>query len=325
MSNYINLRGIIQNTGTQYLDIGSSIGGSIQRLEHLVQSATKTDKKVVLGVDVSDKKVYKCNRNSSKMRPRCVKADLRELFSSNRAHHGPIVKGTQMLDILEHINRRTAMQPPLWRRRGITRNGTHFDTASHEVAIELWKATCAASTDFCYMQGPSFDNELKLRKQGFMLYWQAWNVHTAHVNSTSLLNAMLYDKRAGTRIVLLLKRIDYSNHSNVLVTPPSGQQSCDGGYASKRLGCDRHNRFDERYRSSELGLPTLLHPNAVKLHGIYTRMWAVHAFHSTTAPLNPIVLKLVYDIYIRQDYKVIHCDTTGSPLVGEKCFNAFIR
>ena len=339
---YDSFRSYIREAHVRYLDVGSSSGGSLQKLEALVRvtstpllsaGAGATEPvfdsamhPAVLGIDISDEKLRRCNAHSP-LTPRCVKADLRDLFPPNYTGHSGIVRGTQMLDILEHINIRTSRRVPAWRRRGSNLNGTRFDTASHSTAVELWSAACAASTDFCYMEGPSFDNEAQLRAMGFMMYWQAWTGHVAHLNSTSLLVPMLRSGRSGTRVVLLLDSISYSNDTNVMATPPSPLQSCDGG--SAEFGCDRHGIGDPRYRRERRVLPKLRYPNTrrvVKLPDVYRRMWAVHAFHSRTEPLSPIVSRMISGIRRLRGYRVIHCDTTGSPLlVGDACLGALDR
>ena len=212
-------------------------GSSRLRLLQIVRRAEHSVEPKVLGLDIDNTKLQACNADG---KVNCAKADLRSLFKKCER---PLVEGVQMVDILEHINmpvpagRVAAI--PLARRR--TFNGDTFDTARHGVAMQLWKASCAAASRFCVMEGPSFDGEHALRALGFMRYYEAWRGHTCHFNSTSLMHAMTSSDRPhrpGASLVMLYERIPSTSSDRVLRQPPAeSDRHCSG---SKELGCDRH-------------------------------------------------------------------------------------
>ena len=136
----------VERTGTRFLDLGASLGGSRQRLLGYVRRAeSSATPSAVLGLDISDKKLRACNADG---KVNCAKADLQKIFKKGAA---PVVEGAQMVDILEHINMpvpaaRAAAIPPARRR---TLHGESFDTARHAAAVHLWRASCTAATGFC--------------------------------------------------------------------------------------------------------------------------------------------------------------------------------
>ena len=135
----------VERTGTRFLDLGASRGGSRQRLLSYVRRAeSSATPSAVLGLDISDEKLRACNADG---KVNCAKADLQEIFKKGAA---PVVEGAQMVDILEHINVpvpavRAAAIPPA--RRRILHAGS-FDTARHAAAVHLWRASCTAATGF---------------------------------------------------------------------------------------------------------------------------------------------------------------------------------
>ena len=89
----------VERTGTRFLDLGASLGGSRQRLPGYVRRAeSSATPSAVLGLDISDKKLRACNADG---KVNCAKADLQKIFKKGAA---PVVEGAQMVDILEHIN-----------------------------------------------------------------------------------------------------------------------------------------------------------------------------------------------------------------------------
>ena len=337
-SSHASLHAFVSKSGTQYLDLGASNGGSRNALERIVTSADPTGAASpgssgprVLGLDVADHKLRTCNAGG---RVQCAKADLRQLFTDGAK---PLVRGTQMKDILEHINTPVAdaSSVPAWRRRSLgTSHDLTFDTASHAAAAQLFRASCAASKHFCYMEGPGYDNERSLRALGYMAYWQAWNGHTCHFNSTSLVAAMAgassrAARRPGASVVLLYQRITSTNDPNILRQPPNAaDQNCSQANAtSPALGCDRHNA--RTYQAMEAKLPRLRDakegpPVSLAALGIYKKTWGMRTFHSATKPLSAVAAKLLLTVSRKKDAKVVHCRMSDSSLTGAACFDALV-
>lgn len=327
-------------------------GGSRNFLENLVHKiesgspggrvSTEQKKQQVLGLDVSDKKLRKCNAGGV---VHCAKADLRQIFAKRGA--APLIDGVQMKDILEHINQpmvagaESSIPPARKRTLGgqMYDTATHdlsFDTASHATAMKLWRAACAAAKRFCFMEGPGFDGEESLRALGYMRYYEAWSVHTCHLNSSSIVRAMTTGahthQRAGAQLVVLFDRITTSASPLILRQPPAvADRSCDLSNATKAaVGCDRHPLTRETYRKMEEALPPLLFPKsgpAVDLHAndIFRTMAAIHTFYDTPAEMSRVTAAVLERYGSKEDAKVVFCALSRSTLTGQACMQELLN
>jgi len=306
------LRRHLAQTGARYADLGASKGGSRLQLETIMRKAgvdntVESCFPVTIGLDISDAKLRICNQGKpfelrllntsfnasgndgiiAKVPPLCVKADLGGLLGKGSAHQKPLLDGTQMIDILEHINRplpaaAQAAVPPTRVRHVL---GQYFDTGDHGMAKSVWRAACAVSRLFCYMEGPSFDNLERLEASGFAPYWSRWSGHTAHVNSTSMVAALRRLPRAhkAAKLVLLSRPISTSASNSIVRVPPAHARACRGSDLGRfALGCDRHAEGSRE--EGALALPALKYikspsaPVDLLPFQIFTRMTTLVAY-----------------------------------------------
>ena len=323
------LQRYVSHHAVDFLDLGSSKGGSLQRLAKRMNVSVSA----VLGLDVDDSKLRICNKGTQG-RAACAKADLRDLFATSKDAL-PLVSGTHMLDVLEHINQPrspTALSIPGYRQRVL--DGMEFDTADHAAAVGLWQAACRAARDFCFMEGPAYDNERALRARGFMMYSHAWSGHTCHINSTSIAVAMASQERPGTRLVLLSEPILSSQAPEILRVPRGNPdlQRCNASATERfELGCDRHPPHG-RYKSLEASLPLLrypknnTHPTDLIHLGVYNRMNALSTFGSTMSRGAALMLQ---SLATCKGATVVHCDLTAGhlyqkPRQKQACFQTIL-
>ena len=318
-----SLRHHLETFGARFADLGSSQGNSRRRLETSLRLSAGMHNKVnkcfpvAIGLDIMEAKLRICNGGrpfdpgvlkkvsqaaapgssvaSTKLPPLCVKADLRGLYSGSDARKGPLFDGlfagTQMIDILEHINRplppAAAAAVPPGRRREVW-NAT-FDTADHAMALSVWTAACMASRLICVMEGPGFDGEEWLQAHGFAHYYARWSGHTSHVNSTSMVGAIkrLPRARKAAKLVMLAGPVPTAASNLILRLPPNPRKRACVAHEQGRfgLGCDRHaygsKEEDEMRKTHQAGhafkYPKDASAAALNLasRGIYERMVTV--------------------------------------------------
>ena len=332
-NDYASMEAYVNKFGIRYLDLGSSKGVSRRGMAKTL----KTSLSSILGLDVSDEKLAICNSDGA---INCAKGDLRQVFNEERPS---LVEGTQMIDILEHINKpaSNALEVPAPRRRHVW--GHDFDTANHTAAMDLFVAACQASRRFCFQEGPGYDKEDALRNLGFVRYYEYWTGHTCHINSTSMIKAisMVTRARKGAQLVFLYHRVSMKTYPTPLLklSPDKGDHNCsDQNSARFEFGCDRHPPVG-RYADKEKHLPQLRYPmlqtdeaaRAVATP-IHTRMRSLVLFHDANeaeelrTSLSKEVASLIVSGPPLNSIEIIHCQL-GVRRVdqlndAEACFSA---
>ena len=244
-ANVSSLRAFLHAEGIHYLDLGASKGGSQHRLQQWLTRARVSDvansHTRVLGLDISDSKLGACNANASQVR--CAKADLREIAGS-KDFSEPIVRGVQMLHVLEHIN-----QPVTTTAFALVpasrRNWHRYDTSVTKSATELLVSASKLSKRFTYVEGPAFDGEAWLRERGLVRYFEAWHGHTCHLDTRGVMQAMreVSAQRHGTvHVVGLYGRVASSADPAIL---PLSKDPKDQQCAEPGMWCDVRNLREE--------------------------------------------------------------------------------
>lgn len=246
-ANVSSLHAFLRAEGIHYLDLGASNGGSRRILQQLLTRARVSDDanslKRVLGLDISDSKLTACNARAEQVR--CAKADLREIAGS-KDFSEPIVRGVQMIHVLEHINQpvtKTAFALVPASRR----NWRKYDTSVTDSAKELLVSASKLSKRFTYVEGPAFDGEAWLRERGLVRYFEAWHGHTCHLDTRAVMQAMRdvsAQRHGAVHVVGLFGRVASSADPAILpLSKDPKDQQCD--LAKPGMWCDVHNLHEE--------------------------------------------------------------------------------
>lgn len=162
----------------EVLDIGASKGGSAAAIADILKINKTTD---VLGIDLSATKVEECISHGVT----CIQQDILNW------HQPPKVKGVTSFHVYEHL-------------------------PTMAVAKAIWNASTSISEYFNYFRGPSFDDEVYLRKLKFHRYYENWHGHTLHLNSSNLLDLIrASDKKYYSYVIL--QGIPIANSSSTAI------------------------------------------------------------------------------------------------------------
>ena len=129
-----------------FIDFGASKGGCIEF------AMDRLGGQRGLGIDINTNKAEEMRRNGYD----CIEGDITKL-----ALPGKSVRFVTMSHILEHLP----------------------DLLSVEEAI---KSAAHVASDFLFIQGPFFDADEFLKKQGLRFFWSYWTGHICHLTTWQL-------------------------------------------------------------------------------------------------------------------------------------------
>jgi hypothetical protein len=159
-----------------FLDFGASTGGSLQFAQKVLGGTRG------LGVDIDPKKVQKARDAGFE----CMQGDMTQLELPDRS-----VRFVIMSHVLEHL-------PGLDLVEGSIRSAARV------------------ARDFVYIQGPFFDADQDLARQGLKFYWSDWTGHPCHLTTSQLTRIF---RKLGLRDTRMFVRGAITHSSNEALHP----------------------------------------------------------------------------------------------------------
>ena len=175
--------------GHDFLDFGASKGGCIDFAERSLGGRKG------LGVDIDPKKVAQMRALGYD----CIEGDITKLDLPDNS-----VRFVTMSHVLEHLP----------------------DLDAVGLAI---RSAARVATDFLLIQGPYFDADEALARQGLKFYWSDWRGHPCHL-TTGQLGRLLRD--AGLRHHILMARVPVLDSNDPCIHPlssPRNQHDYEAG------------------------------------------------------------------------------------------------